>query len=150
MAGFVMGSLVVAMQGIKRKLVYVSLFETIAIVLTSLALVLLGHDPFYSGSVSVAISLIAVVWNLTWNTMFEYWEMRQAVRGRGLRRRAAHAVGFESGLALMTIPLLAWWLDISLLAALVMDAGFLLFFLLYTFVFNWFFDRAFGLPLSAQ
>lgn len=138
------------MQGLKRKLVYVGLFEFIAILMTTAILVALGHDPFYSGSVSVVVSLIAVFWNLTWNTGFEFWESRQTVRGRGLRRRTAHALGFESGLALMTVPLFAWWLDISLWQALVLDAGFLLFFLVYTFVFNWFFDSIFGLPLSAQ
>lgn len=50
----------------------------------------------------------------------------------------------------MTIPLFAWWLDISLWQAVVLDAGFLLFFLIYTFIFNWGFDHVFGLPLSAQ
>lgn len=138
------------MQGLKRKLVYVSLFEFIAIFLTTLILVALGHDPFYSGSVSVVVSVIAVCWNLTWNTGFEFWESRQSVRGRSLRRRTMHALGFEGGLALMTIPLFAWWLDISPWQALVLDAGFLLFFLVYTFVFNWLFDSIFGLPLSAQ
>ena len=138
------------MQGLQRKLVYVSLFETIAIVLTSLMLIALGHDLFHSGTVSVVVSVIAVVWNLTWNTGFEFWEARQSVRGRSLRRRTVHAVGFEGGLALMTIPLFAWWLQIGLWDAFWLDAGFLLFFLLYTFIFNWFFFFFFGLPLSAQ
>jgi uncharacterized membrane protein len=30
-----------------------------------------------------------------------------------------------------------------------MDLGLVVFFLVYTFVFNWAFDRAFGLPASA-
>ena len=137
------------MQGLKRKLVYVSLFETIAIVLTTLLLMLLGHDSAHSGAVSVVISVIAVVWNLIWNYSFEAWERRQTVKGRSIRRRVVHAVGFESGLALMTIPLLAWWLSIGVFEALALDIGLLLFFLLYTFVFNWGFDRIFGLPESA-
>ncbi|AKX45405.1 hypothetical protein AKN87_10135 [Thiopseudomonas alkaliphila] len=137
------------MQGLKRKLVYVSLFETIAIVLTMLLLMLLGHDSAHSGAVSVVISVIAVVWNLIWNYSFEAWERRQTVKGRSIRRRLVHAVGFESGLALMTIPLLAWWLSIGVFEALALDIGLLLFFLLYTFVFNWGFDRIFGLPESA-
>lgn len=137
------------MQGLKRKLVYVSLFETIAIVLTTLLLMLLGHDSAHSGVVSVVISVIAVVWNLIWNYSFEAWERRQTVKGRSIRRRLVHAVGFESGLALMTIPLLAWWLSIGVFEALALDIGLLLFFLLYTFVFNWGFDRIFGLPESA-
>lgn len=138
------------MQGLKRKLVYVSLFETIAIILTSIILILLGHDLLHSGSVSVLVSIIAVVWNLIWNTLFEWWEVRQVVRGRSWRRRIAHAVGFEGGLALLTVPLLAWWLSIGLLEALLLDIGLLIFFLIYTFIFAYFFDRIFGLPLSAQ
>ena len=137
------------MQGLKRKLVYVSLFESIAILLTTLLLMLLGHDSAHSGAVSVVISVIAVVWNLIWNYSFEAWERRQTVKGRSIRRRLVHAVGFESGLALMTIPLLAWWLSIGVFEALALDIGLLLFFLLYTFVFNWGFDRIFGLPESA-
>ena len=31
-----------------------------------------------------------------------------------------------------------------------MEAGLLVFFLIYTYVFNWTFDRVFGLPASAE
>jgi len=44
----------------------------------------------------------------------------------------------------------AWWLDVSLWQALVMDLGLVVFFLVYTFVFNWAFDAVFGLPASAS
>ena len=64
-------------------------------------------------------------------------------------RRVMHALGFEGGLALMLIPLMAWWFGVGLWQALVMDLGLLLFFLVYTFVFNWGFDRLFGLPAAA-
>jgi uncharacterized membrane protein len=47
---------------------------------------------------------------------------------------------FEFGLVLVTVPLAAVWLDISLWQALVLDAGLLLFFLPYTLVFNWVYD----------
>jgi len=81
--------------------------------------------------------------------LFERWEARQSVRGRSVARRVAHAVGFEGGLVLFLVPLFAWWFDVGLWQALVMDLGLLLFFLAYTFVFNWCFDRVFGLPASA-
>ena len=90
-----------------------------------------------------------MVWNLAFNTAFEAWESRQARRGRSLARRIAHAIGFEGGLAAILVPLIAWWLDIGLWEALLLDAALLLFFLGYTFVFNWGFDRVFGLPASA-
>ena len=47
------------------------------------------------------------------------------------------------------VPTIAWWLDITLWQALLMDLGLVVFFLVYTFVFNWAFDAIFGLPASA-
>jgi len=72
-----------------------------------------------------------------------------APAGRSVARRIAHAIGFEGGLAAVLVPLFAWWLEIGLWEALVFDAALLLFFLVYTFAFNWGFDRVFGLPASA-
>jgi uncharacterized membrane protein len=40
--------------------------------------------------------------------LFERWA-RQAVRGRSLRRRVAHAIGFEGGSVFTLVPLFAWW-----------------------------------------
>lgn len=137
------------MQGVKRKVVYVSLYEGIAIVAATLGLAgMTGQGMEHSGLLAVAASAIAVVWNLLFNTLFERWEARQAQRGRSVLRRVVHAVCFEGGLVLFLVPLIAWWFDTSLLQALVMDLGLVLFFLVYTFVFNWGFDRVFGLPAA--
>lgn len=139
------------MQGLKRKLVYVSLYELFAVALTSAGLTLLaGSSPGHAGVAAVASSAIALVWNLVYTHLFEAWEARQATRGRSLGRRVAHAVGFEGGLIVMLVPLFAWWLDISLWQALLLDFGLIVFFLVYTFVFNLAFDRLFGLPASAS
>jgi len=139
------------MQGLKRKLVYVSLYELFAVALTSAGLTLLaGSPPGHAGVAAVASSAIALVWNLVYTHLFEAWEARQATRGRSLGRRVAHAVGFEGGLIVMLVPLFAWWLDISLWQALLLDFGLIVFFLVYTFVFNLAFDRVFGLPASAS
>ena len=138
------------MQGMKRKIVYVSLYEGFAIVAATLGLAgMSGQGMQAAGILAVATSAIAVVWNLVFNTLFERWEARQPVRGRSFARRVAHAVGFEGGLTLIFVPLMAWWLDVTWLHALWMDLGLLLFCLVYTFVFNWAFDRVFGLPASA-
>ncbi|WP_028999523.1 PACE efflux transporter [Azohydromonas australica] len=138
------------MQGIKRRVVYVTLYEAIAIVLASAGFLLMSDaDLPHAGALSVISSAVAVLWNVAFNHAFERWESRQAVRGRSLRRRLAHAVGFEGGLAAMLVPVMAWWLDVGLWHAVAMDLGLVLFFLAYTFVFNWVFDRVFGLPRSA-
>jgi uncharacterized membrane protein len=139
------------MQGIQRRIVYVTVYEAIAIVLAGAGFMLLSEaDMLHAGSLSVLSSAVAVVWNVAFNHAFERWEARQAVRGRSLRRRVAQAVGFEGGLAAMLVPVMAWWLDVGLWQAAAMDLGLVLFFLAYTFVFNWVFDRVFGLPRSAQ
>jgi uncharacterized membrane protein len=138
------------MQGIRRKIVYVSLYEGFAILFASIGLAALsGAGASKSTALAVASSVIAVIWNLAFNSLFEAWESRQVVRGRSVKRRIAHAIGFEGGLGAILVPVFAWWLGIGLWEALLFDAALLLFFLVYTFVFNWSFDRVFGLPASA-
>lgn len=110
----------------------------------------IGQGAGASGAMAVVASTLAIVWNVTFNHLFEKWEARQSVKGRSAMRRVVHAMGFEGGLALALIPLMAWWFGVSLWEATLMEAGLLLFFLVYTYLFNWAFDRIFGLPASAQ
>ncbi|MFS2023338.1 PACE efflux transporter [Massilia sp. GER05] len=138
------------MQGIKRKIVYVTLYEAIAIASTTAGLAgLADHDAGAAGIASVLASATAVVWNLVYNTLFEAWEARQATRGRSLLRRVVHAIGFEGGLVLAIVPMFAWALDTSLVDAFLLDIGLVAFFVLYSFAFNWAFDLVFGLPKAA-
>ncbi|MDD2544658.1 MAG: PACE efflux transporter [Burkholderiaceae bacterium] len=138
------------MQGLARKVVYVGLYEALAIVATTAGLsALSGEGLLTSGGLAAATSAVAVVWNLLFNTIFETWERRQRVRGRSLGRRLAHAIGFEGGLVALLVPLIAGWYGIGLWPAFLMDLGLLLFFLVFTFVFNAVFDRVFGLPAAA-
>jgi uncharacterized membrane protein len=139
------------MQGIRRRVVYLTLYETFAIALSSAGLALLmGVHPVEAGGMSIAASVIAVLWNLAYNTGFEAWEARWAAQGRSLSVRVVHALGFEAGLVAMLVPLFAYMLGVSLIEAFVLDLGMIAFFLFYTFAFNLAFDRFFGLPLSAQ
>jgi len=140
------------MQGLRRRVVFVVLYEGIAVASTSLGLAAVSGGADHLGSasmVAVGSSVIAILWNLVFNWLFERWESGRATRGRGLGRRIAHALGFEGGLAVMLIPLVAWGLGVTLREAFWLDIGLLGFFLVYTFVFNWAFDRVFGLPASA-
>ncbi len=139
------------MQGPWRRVLYVTLYELIAIAVATAGLAQLsGQGAGHSSVVAVAASAIAVLWNVVFNWAFERWESRQTVRGRSVARRVAHAIGFEGGLVFTLVPLFAWWFKVSLWEAFVMDLALIVFFLCYTFVFNWAFDRVFGLPASAQ
>ncbi|HEY2254342.1 MAG TPA: PACE efflux transporter, partial [Variovorax sp.] len=103
------------MQGLRRRVIYIGLYEGIAILAASLGLSLMsGQGLDHSGPLAVVASVIAVLWNLGFNTLFERWEARQAVRGRSLGRRIAHAIGFEGGLVAFLVPVFTWWLGVSL------------------------------------
>jgi len=140
-----------AVQGLKRKLVYVTFYELIGLCMSTLGLAYLSDtQASHTGPLAVMITTIAMIWNLIYNTLFEYWESRQATRGRSVARRVVHAVGFQLTLVIYLIPLIAWWLDMSLVDALLVDMAFIVLVPCYTFVYNWAFDKLFGLPSSAM
>ncbi len=138
------------MTPLVRRAVQAVLYEVIAIVAVGPAMALWFEQPVASSLLLAGVmSTIAVAWNFVFNHWFERWEATQAVAGRSWKRRLAHGIGFEGGLVLMLVPLMAWWLDTSLLAAFIADLGILAFFFVYAIVFTWGFDRVFGLPESA-
>ena len=134
-----------------RRVVQAALYESIAIAVVAPVLALaFKHPPGSALVLSAVMSTIALAWNYVFNSLFERWEARQAVKGRSVARRMVHGVGFEGGLTLILPPFMAYWLDVSLLEALVADVGLLAFFFVYTVAFTWVFDKLFGLPQSAQ
>lgn len=138
------------MQGIKRKIVFVTIYEILGWIISALALAFLsGNSAGTTGPLALVITTIAVSWNFIFNTAFEYWESKQKSRIRTFRRRFVHAILFQLTLVIFLIPLIAWWLSISLLQALILDFALIIFIPIYTFFFNWAFDKIFGLPKSA-
>ncbi|MGO1538853.1 MAG: PACE efflux transporter [Leucobacter sp.] len=131
-----------------RRLIYVVTYELIAVLLVTVALAYLGFSSGGSVLVAVVSSTIALIWNYAWTTAFEAWERRQASQKRTIPRRIAHTMGFEAGLIILLVPVMAWILQITLLEAFILDLGLLAFFLIYTFVFAWLFDLV--LPRRVQ
>ncbi|MES2579973.1 MAG: PACE efflux transporter [Pseudomonadota bacterium] len=133
-----------------RRVLQAILYEIGAIALTS-PIIGLAFDTSASSALTLAaiMSTIALAWNYVFNAIFERWESRQTVKGRSIWRRLAHGIGFEGGLVMMLVPLMAYWLDISLLNAFYAEMGILLVFFVYAITFTWAFDKVFGLPESA-
>ncbi len=98
---------------------------------------------------AVVLSTIALCWNYIFNAVFERWESRQAVKGRSFTRRLAHGTGFEGGLTVILVPVMALWLDTTFLAAFLANLGLLAFFFVYAIGYTWAFDKVFGLPQAA-
>ena len=135
----------------RRKIVYAVSFEALGTLLASVALMLMSEASASSSLVlSLLTATIALSWSFVFNTGFEAWEARQPVKGRSLKRRTAHALLFEGGLVLICIPVMAWWLQVGYLEALVYEAGLIALFIAYTYAFTWGFDRIFGMPASAR
>ncbi|MDQ2067715.1 PACE efflux transporter [Xinfangfangia sp. CPCC 101601] len=136
---------------IRRRIVFALLFEAIGFVCSSL--ILMGFASAEASTATGAAAgsmIIALLYNYVFNAGFEAWERRQSVKGRSWKRRLAHGGLFELGLVVLMVPFLAWWMQVSLLDALIYDAVLLVFFALYTLGFTWAFDRLFGLPESAR
>jgi uncharacterized membrane protein len=133
-----------------RKISYAVSFELIGIAVAGIGLMIMSDTSAgQSLIVSTICATIALFWSFAFNSMFESWERRQPQRGRTLRRRITHAVLFEGGLVVALLPFMAWWLNVTLIQAAIYEAGLILLFTIYTFVFTWTFDRIFGLPQSA-
>ncbi len=127
------------------------LYEVFAVAFVGPVLGLIFDKPLTSTlALAVVLSAVALCWNYVFNAGFEWWESRQAIKGRSLARRVVHGAGFEGGLTLILVPVMALWLDTSYLTAFLANAGLLLYFFGYAIAFTWAFDRVFGLPQSAK
>jgi uncharacterized membrane protein len=99
------------------------------------------------GVVALAVATVATLWNYLFNLGFD----RAMMRWLGHTRkwpvlRILHALLFEIGLLAVSLPFIAWYLQIGLWTALLMDLGFAGFYLVYAFVYNWAYDVIFPLP----
>ncbi|WP_103035521.1 PACE efflux transporter [Castellaniella caeni] len=121
------------------------LFEIIGLIIVIPGAAYLFDQPMsHMGVVGVGASVIATVWNFIYNLGFDHAMLRLVGHARkSLPVRILHTAAFEIGLLFALVPLIAWYLDMSLWAALVMDAAFVAFYLVYTFVYNLIYDWAF-------
>lgn len=129
------------------------LFEIFGVVIcTPLASFILDKNIALIGSLSITISLAAMALNYIFNLCFDkvLIRLKRPVNIRPVWLRILHAVLFETSLLVLTVPMVAWWLDMSLWAAFVADMGFVLFFLVYAFVFNWTYDTVFPIPVYSE
>ncbi|WP_411378675.1 multidrug/biocide efflux PACE transporter [Pseudomonas sp. MPB26] len=115
-------------------------FEALALLICTPMLAWIMNKPAMEmGLVTLAISLLALAWNVIFNDLFDRLKAHLHLATNGWTR-TLHALLFEGGLILVCVPLIAAWLNISLLQAFILDIGVLLFFLPYTYVYHWGYD----------
>ncbi len=123
-------------------------FELIALLIVTPAGALLFGKPISDiGVIAVGGATIATGWNYLYNLGFDHLMRRlTGSTQKSTAIRVGHAILFELGLLVVLLPFVAWYLQISLWDALIMDVAFALFYVVYAFVFNWGYDRVFPLP----
>jgi uncharacterized membrane protein len=126
------------------RLLHAMAYEVIAVLFCAPLFAYVMDKPVgQMGLLTIAISIIAMVWNMVFNAAYDRVVSRFKVV-KTFIVRVVHGVAFEGGLTLFIVPLSAWWLEIGLWSALLLDVGLLLFFLPYTVVFNWAYDALRG------
>ena len=109
------------------------------------------HPMGDMGLILVIGATVATTWNYVFNLVFDYVLDRYRGSARKtLPLRIVHAVLFEAMLLVFLLPLFAWWLDVSLVAVLLMEVSFAAFYVVYAFVFTWGYDTLFSPQLAGR
>ncbi|MEQ8589521.1 MAG: PACE efflux transporter [Roseitalea porphyridii] len=136
------------MRTFRDRLRHALSFEIIALVIiTPLGAWAFGIPLGSIGFVAVVSATIATAWTYLYNLVFDHALLRFAgdVR-KTVPMRIVHALLFEAGLLLILLPFIAWYLQVSLIDAFMMDLAFAAFYLAYAFIFNWLYDLLFPPP----
>lgn len=123
-----------------ERLFHAITFEGLAtLILAPTAAWIMQRSVLEMGGVAVLLATIAMIWNIIYNAIFDrLWPTSRVVRTAKVR--VFHALGFEGGFIIMGVSVLAFALRITPVEAFMLEAGFLLFFLPYTIVYNWVYD----------
>ena len=135
----------------RDRLRYSLLFELLLIaILAPLGAFVFERHILDVGLLSIVLCLKAVLVNLIYNWSFDMWDVRagRIPTERSLVGRIAHAVGFECVLVLTSLPIVIWWLGLTILQALIMDLAVTGIIVAYTMVFGWCYDRFFPVQQS--
>ena len=138
------------MRTLADRIRHTLLFEIFGLAIsTPLAAWVLDKGLAQIGALNIVISLTAMCLNYVFNLVFDFALVRldRPVNVRPIWMRTLHAILFEASLIILIVPVVAWWLDMTLWAAFFTDLGFTLFFLVYAFVYNWVYDVVFPIPV---
>ena len=128
-------------QQLKQRIVHATCYELILLVIgTPILGLILGTSLSHTGMLWIMMSVTALVWNMIFNHGFEKFEVKQGWKQRTVKIRILHAVGFEGGLLLFTVPMIAWMMNMTLWQALWLDIGLALAIMVYTFIYQWCYD----------
>ncbi|MGF7453877.1 PACE efflux transporter [Pasteurella bettyae] len=131
-----------------ERIFHSALFEIGAILLSiAFIWIMTGTAGSHESITMILISLIAMVWNFIFNWVFDQF-FTGPKEHRSAKLRLFHATSFEGGLLIITLPIIAYCLNISLIAAFFMDLGISIMIVIYGYLFNWIYDHLRPLIIS--
>lgn len=131
----------------------VALFELGGLVLITPPFAWLSGVPVADSLGLLAlVALMAAVWNAAYNTAFDWLDGRLSGRRADQRPwvwRAVHALGFEGGLLILSLPVIMVLTGMNWREALLADIALALTYVVYAFFFNLAYDRVFPIGSAA-
>ncbi|WP_201542961.1 PACE efflux transporter [Psychrobacter immobilis] len=120
-------------------------FEIIALILSiPIMSFFFSFDIKDIGVIAIVGSIMATIWNYGFNIVFDKGMVRfKRSTFKTPAIRVLHVLLFESGLLMLYLPMVAWYLGISLWQAFIMDASLVGFYLFYNLSYNWAYDKIF-------
>lgn len=126
---------------VKERIFHAVLFEMGAMIVGTLAVMIFGGNAHTAFGLSIAIAVVAMLCNFTFNWLFD-----KVFTGKREERsplfRLFHTISFEATLLLATVPMVAYALDLNLWQAFLADISLTLIVMIYAFLFNWIYDHA--------
>lgn len=128
------------------------MFELVGLAIFTPGAAFFFNQPVeHMGVIGVISATVATLWNFVYNLGFDRAMLR--ITGsvhKTILIRVLHTGLFELGLLIALIPMIAWYLGISLWDALIMDIAIVTFYLIYAFFFNIAYDKLFPIePATA-
>lgn len=128
------------------------MFEIVGLaIFTPGAAIIFDQPVMDMGVIGLISATVATLWNFLYNIGFDHAMNRitGSVR-KTIPIRIIHTLLFEAGLVIALIPMIAWYLDISIIDALIMDLAIVLFYLVYAFFFNIAYDHIFPIKSTSH
>lgn len=141
------------MRTFRERLMHAVMFELMLLLIcVPLISIIFNRSMSNAGTMSLALSLTAMVCNYIYNYAFDriLLALKRHLYPRSFKLRAVHSVLFEIFLLFFSLPLIMWWLDLSFYKALMLDVSMACFVPFYALGFNWLFDIVLPPKLQKQ
>ena len=124
----------------KRRIIHAISYEFFLLLMIAISFSFIFDVPMeVAGTLGIIMAVTSVIWNMVFNHYFEKVEAKYQWK-RTVKVRILHAVGFEGGLMLATIPMVAYVMNMTLIQAFIVDFALTMSILVYTFIFQWCYD----------